>query len=253
MSVVEKEKSALTADEIMKFAKKIEQNEAEQKAFESNLHSVIQNNTKLNKPLNIGSTPNALVICGADPQLDFTLSKGVIDKCLKPEIRDESGKLKGKTGHGLTEEQLLTALDNVKNPTMILKGNRPNTLVVISDYKDNDDRQMIVAVSLNKRGNSAEINDVSSVYGRKNFSDYVEQQSEKRNILAMHNEKANKLFQSIGKKYPEPDKFISFNDSIAYTTANVKYPSKKNKSECVGLSMMRYKSFRKLRRQLRKP
>ncbi|MGN1154252.1 MAG: hypothetical protein ACI4S3_09500, partial [Candidatus Gastranaerophilaceae bacterium] len=224
MPVIEKEKIALTEEEIIKMSEKIHQNLTEQKAFAENLHSVVQNDMKINKPLNIGSTPNALVICGANPQLDFTISKSVIDKCLKPEIRDENGKLQGKTGHGLSEEQLLTALDDVKKPTMILKGNRPDTLVVVSNYKDDKDRQMLVSISLNKVGNSAEINDVTSVYGRQNFADYIEQQIERENILALHNEKANKLFQSIGKKYPEPDEFIGFDDSIAYTTDNVKYP-----------------------------
>lgn len=207
-----------------KFKEKIGQNKQEQQEFETKFYDVIQNNTRINKPLRIGSTPNSLIVCGANSKLDFTISKSVIDKCLKPEVRDEKGKLIGKTGHGLTEKQLLTALDNVKNPLMILRGNRPDSLVVVTDIKDKKDRQILVALSLNKKGNSEEINDISSAYGRQNFGDYIEQQVEKKNIIAMHNEKAEKLFQSIGKKYPEPDKFIRFDDSIVYSTENVKYP-----------------------------
>ena len=218
------EMTNISSEEIMRIAEKVKQNEEEQKIFESNLHDLIENDTKINKPLTIGATPNSIVICGADSNLDYTISKSVVDKCLKPEIRDENGKLTGKTGHGLTEQQLLSALENVKTPPMVLKGNKPNSLVVVTDINDNLDRQILVAINLNKQGNSAEINDVSSAYGRQDFARYIEQQNEKGNTIAMHKEKANKLFQSIGKKYPEPDKFISFDNSIAYSTANVKYP-----------------------------
>lgn len=221
-------KTVITADEndILMFADKIRQNKQEQSLFAANLHNVVKNNVRINKPLTIGVTPNSLVICKADPSLEFTISKTVIDKCLKPEIRDENGRLSGKTGHGLSEEQLLNALDNVKNPTMILQGNKPNSLVVITDLTDNSDRQILVSIMLNKMGSSAEINDVTSAYGRKDFANYIEEQVNSGKLLAMHTEKANKLFQSIGKKYPEPDKFIGFNDSIAYSDQNVKYPSK---------------------------
>lgn len=87
---------------------------------------------------------------------------------------------------------------------------------------DSNGRQILVSILLNKKGNSAEINDITSAYGRKDFAEYIEKQAEY--IIAIHNKKAEKLFQRIGKKYPEPDKFIRFNDSIAYTTLDVKYP-----------------------------
>lgn len=206
----------------MDFTDIIKQNQQEQQKFSLDLHNVIQNNIKINKPLRVGTTPNLLAICGANSELDLTISKSVIDKCLKPEVRDKSGKLLGKTGHGLTEKKLLEAINNIKNPSIILHGNRHDSLVVVTDLKDSNDRQILVSILLNKKGNSAEINDITSAYGRKDFAEYIEKQTE--HIIAIHNKKAEKLFQRIGKKYPEPDKFIRFNDSIAYTTLDVKYP-----------------------------
>lgn len=44
--------------------------------------------------------------------------------------------------------------------------------------------------------------------------------------MAINIEKANKIFQSIGKWYPKEEKSISFDNSIVYTTENVKYPQK---------------------------
>ena len=39
----------------------------------------------------------------------------------------------------------------------------------------------------------------------------------------IHMEKANKMLHSIGVDFPEENTFISFDNGIAYTTANVNY------------------------------
>ena len=214
----------IAENDILKMAEKIQQNESEKKQFLEQFRDVVENSTKVSKPLTIGSTPNSLVICGAKPDLKFTISKKVIDKCLRPEIRDESGRLEGKTGHGLSDRQLAAALDNVKNPIMVLRGNRPDSLVVVTDCKDNQDRQILVSVQLNKAGDSVEINDVTSAYGRKGFARFIENEINKGSLLAANKEKANELLHSIGKKYPEANVVIDFDNSISYTTLNVKYP-----------------------------
>jgi len=207
--------------------RKVKQNKDEKIAFKNNLHNLVKYNTRINKPLTIGTTPNSLIICGASADLDLTISKKVVDKCLRPEIRDENGKLADKTGHGLDEDKLFKALEQIKNPILIIKGNRPDSLVVVTDLQDSIERQVLVSILLNKRGSSAQIHEVTSAYGRSEFKDYIEEQVKKGNIIAMNNKKAEKLFQSIGKKYPEPKTIIGFNDSIAYSTRSVKYPENK--------------------------
>ena len=47
-------------------------------------------------------------------------------------------------------------------------------------------------------------------------------------ILAVNTEKAKEMLQSAGLQLPLEETFLSFDNSIAYTTANVKY-SEKNK------------------------
>lgn len=43
------------------------------------------------------------------------------------------------------------------------------------------------------------------------------------NVLAANKEKAEEMFHSIGKKYPEENPFISYDESIAYPLDSVKY------------------------------
>lgn len=208
-------------------AQKIRQNHAEEKALKENLHKLLSGDKVLaSKPLVVGKTPNALVICGANDDLELTIKKSTIDKCLRPEIRGSDGKMKGKTGHGLTEELLLQALNGMKTPTMILKGSRENSLVVVTDLKDHQDRTVIVAVELNKAEGFREVNNITSTYGRNSFIEFLKQKAERGEIIAINKDKANEMLHSIGKQYPKENTFISFNDSIAYSMQNVKYPIK---------------------------
>ena len=192
--------------------------------FRRNLHEVVAGNSRVSDSILIGKTPNILVACGATEGLDFTISKTVIDKCIRPEIRNADGKLAGKTGHGLTENQLYSALMNVKEPVMVLKGNRENSLVVITEYPDDKNRPIVVAVVLDKKSGRTMINNVSSVYGRDKFEEYIERQIQQNNILAIDNKKAESLLQPIGKWYPKRGEVISYNATIAYSMGGVKYP-----------------------------
>ncbi|MCD8095178.1 MAG: ssDNA-binding domain-containing protein, partial [Ruminococcus sp.] len=204
-------------------ARKIEQNRREEKLFKEQLHRLIEGDKKLaSRPLIIGKTPNSLVICGADGSYDLQILKSVVDKALKPENRDENGKLVGKTGHGLTEKQLINVIDNIKNPVMILRGSKENSLVVVTEIKDNKGREIIAAIALDKRKEFSYVNNITSTYGRDDFAEYIENQFKSGNLIAVNKEKADRMLHSIGKWYPEENTFISFDNSITYTTANVK-------------------------------
>lgn len=91
--------------DLEKYKEKIEQNTQEKLQFEKNLHSLLNGDKKLaSRPLFVSKTANVLAICGADGNLPLTITKKVIDKVLRPEIRDENGRLTGKTGHDLSEK-----------------------------------------------------------------------------------------------------------------------------------------------------
>lgn len=209
--------------------------------FKRSLHEVVAGKSRVSDSILIGKTPNILVACGAAEGLDFTISKNVIDKCTRPEIRDADGKLTGKTGHGLTEEQLYSALMNVKEPVMVLKGNRENSLVIITEYPDDKNRPIVVSVVLDKQSGRTMINNVSSVYGRDKFEEYIKRQIQEDNILAFDNKKAEPLLQPIGKWYPKRGEVFSYDATIAYSMESVKYPENISKEEVKEMDLIRDK------------
>lgn len=206
---------------------KIQQNAQEEILFRRNLHSLLDGDKKLaSRPLVVGKTPNIFAVCDKNVSTnnDLVIAKKVVEKCMRPEMRDENDKLIGKTGHGLTEELLKDTLSSIKTPIMILKGSKDNSAVAVTDLIDNQGRKIIVTVEFNKMGSVGNINSVTSAYGRTDFNEYLERQIERGNMVAINTEKADKLPLSIEKWYLKANTVINFDDSIAYTTANVKYP-----------------------------
>lgn len=212
---------------------KIKQNEQEELLFRKNLHSLINGDKKLaSRPLVVGKTPNVFAVCDKSINIDndLVITKKVIEKCMRPEIRDENGKRLKNSGHNLSEEKLVKALESLKEPVMILKGSLDNTFVAITDFKDDKDKEIIIAIEYNKIGDVGKINSVSSVYGKDKFPTYIKENIQKNNLIAINIEKANKMLLSIGVDFPEANTFISFDNSIAYSTANVKYISENSQN-----------------------
>lgn len=218
-------KLTLSSEEIEDIAKKIQQNAYEDELFKGTLNLMLDGDKRTqSQPLTIGTTTYALALCEADSTLPLTIQKRVIDKAMRPEIRDENGRLIGKTGHGLTKEQLLSSLFELKSPSMILEGNRDNSLLAVTSTKDIKNRYIVIAIELNQKEGFRYVNCVLSPYGRDNLSEYYDNHK----LIAINKEKANDVLRSIGKSYPKENSLISFDNSIAYSLKNVKYPEEKS-------------------------
>lgn len=206
---------------------KIQQNEQEERLFRRNLHSLLNGDKKLaSKPLVIGKTPNIFAVCDKNVSTnnDLVIAKKVVEKCMRPEMRDENGKRLKKSGHGLSEEEISELYSQLQIPVLMFYGNHNNSFVVITDLTDSKNRGMLAAIDLYVKEQRHEVNQITTYYGHEHFDYFIKDNIEKGNLLAINNEKADKLLQSIGVSFPEEEEFISFDNSIAYTTANVKYP-----------------------------
>lgn len=213
-------------------AKKIEENQREEKEFRKALSKLLSGDTQVaSKPLLIGVTPNAIDCCTENKGLDLVITKAVIKKCMRAEIRDESGKQTKKSGHGLTEQQLNDIVWAIKRPVMILKGSQEDSIAVMTDLKDNEDRYIFAFVAFDQVGATANVNMIASTYGRNNLKEYLERCIENDMVLAINKEKVNDVCLSIGGHFSEATALINFDNTIAYTLKSVKY---KNEGESAG-------------------
>lgn len=211
---------ALTEDE----RKKIKENQYEENQFRKSLSRLLSGDTKIaSKPLLVGVTPNAIDCCIDSKGLDLVITKSVIMKCMHTETRDELGRQTRKSGHGLTEQLLNDIVWAIKRPVMVIKGSKPESIAVMTDLLDSEDRFIFAFISINQESAIARVNKISSIYGRNNLINYLEECYVKGKIIAVNKEKVNDVRLSIGGHFSKATAPINFDNTIAYTLKSVKY------------------------------
>lgn len=237
MPVQDNEKSALSADEILKSAEKIQQNIQEDKTFSDSLSQFLDDSQEhINRPIIIGTTPNSLIIAGADESRPLTINPETILKCM-------GNPNEVYHGHELSKEILEQLPNELRNPALILKGSHDGSLVAVTELKDKQNREIIVAVELESKQQRHLVNRITSAYGRNNFKDYLNREVNiKNNLIACNKEKADEIFQSLGLQSPPEETFISYDNSITYTMSNVKSPTEKISEKNEQLQQVQYKS-----------
>ena len=186
--------------------------------FRKHLEDVLNGDRK--EPLVLGDTPNSLAVTGADKNLPLMMNVRTVRKCM-------SVPQKRYHGHDLSKEIMERLPQELRNPVMILRGSHDNSLVAVTEMRDRNNKEILTAVSLSEQQSFREVNRVSSAYGKNNMFNYLKVQIEQGNLLAANKEKADKMLHSLGLQLPQENTFISFDNSIAYTTENVKYPEEK--------------------------
>lgn len=203
-----------------KYLEKIEQNKKENIEFAEKLSSLLNNDDPYSA-ITIGKTPYSLIAVGANSDLDLLIRPDTIRKCMREATADEHG-------HLLTEEMLQALPDELRNPILILKGSHEGSVVAVTELKDNENKEVIVSVEFNSGQDFGVVNRITSAYGKDNFQKYLNREIyEKSNLIAVNKNKANEMLRPFGLQLPTGNTFISFDNSIAYTLDNVKYPDEK--------------------------
>lgn len=225
-SVYKKEKSTLLVDEddILKMSERIQNNIREDKEFSQKIDDYINHTINPRQPIIVGSTPNILSLCGANKENSVVIMQKTIKKCMSSEIRLPDGRRAKNSGHELPADIIKQLPEHLRNPAIVLSGSKANTLVIITDIKDRHNREIMVAVALEKQVDQHVVNEITSMYGRDNMIGFIKRNLEDKKILAYNIEKANKIIRPIGGDFPEGEPFISFDNSIAYSMQNVNFP-----------------------------
>lgn len=167
------------------------------------------------EPIVVCKTPNVYAFGGARIGIDMVINPTTILKCMAaPNERFH--------GHDLDRDVLKYLIFEMRNPAMLLKGSKENTLVAVTDLIDKEGRPIIASVALDRRMAHHQVNQITSAYGRNDFADYLQRQIDKGNLLAVNVKKANQMLRSAGVQFPMEETLISFDNSIAYSFGNVK-------------------------------
>lgn len=212
----------LSSEEIIKIAEKVKQNEKETHDFSESFRKYTNGELRESDILLLGETPYSLQISGAK-----ALPLNVTQLTLKNAMNPENVVMKHHTsGHDLDRDTIIKLPELLREPVLIIQDKDSKNLTAVLDAKDKQDRNIICRITLDKQESQYIVNRLSSMYGKRELADYLSRAFSENRVVSMHKEKAGTLLHSIGCQSPKENTITSFDNSIAYSMANVKYPEK---------------------------
>ena len=166
-----KEKSTITVDEkdILDMSDKIRQNMRDDAEFAEQVDKFLDGKLKVFEVLSLGNTPNVLHLVGAEADT-LTMNQSVLRNSMMP----ENEKMHSHTqGHDISSEIIKRLPEHLRNPILILEGQHPKTVIVISELKNNDNKNVIVPIALDLRSVNSTVNKITSIYGKNNIKNYL--------------------------------------------------------------------------------
>ena len=224
MPIMDNEKSTIRSKELEKVFKKTIQNVQENEDFEKIFSDYIEKKLDSSKILKVGTTPYALQIAGAK-ELPLNITQTTLENTMNPETVHMHGHT---SGHNIDARTIKKLPELLRNPAIIIRDRNNQNLTVILDKKDKENRNIICRIVLDKKEAQYTVNRISSMYGKNELADFITRAFDEKRVLATHIEKAEQLLHSIGCQSSKENTTISFDDSIAYTAVNVKYPGQEN-------------------------
>lgn len=210
----------LSSEEIIKIAEKVKQNEKETHDFSESFRKYTNGELRESDILLLGETPYSLQISGAK-----ALPLNITQLTLKNAMNPENVVMKHHTsGHDLDSDTIIKLPELLREPVLIIQDKDSKNLTAVLDAKDKQDRNIICRITLDKQESQYTVNRLSSMYGKRELADYLSRAFSENRVISMHKEKAGKLLHSIGCQSPKENTITSFDNSIAYSMANVKYP-----------------------------
>lgn len=163
--------------------------------------------------IQIGITPEVFVKYGAE-RLPLVMQQSTLTKC----IRKQTGS---RSAHNLPRSVIETLQKQLENPIFLIQDKERQSMVIISDAKDRDNNNILIAVKLGETQNAIKVNSIKSIYGKTNIKEYFFKHFEKQQLHIVDNKKAEILSRVIGLQLPEASINLSYSKNLSYENENV--------------------------------
>lgn len=145
-------------------------NDSKQSQYMKQIYDVMTGKAGEMDTVVLGNTPDILQKYGVK-NIEMTMKPSAVRKIAYP-----TNYLGLKQGHNLGFYALEQLPQQLANPVAILKSyTQPNSMVIITEMIDADNRPVIVPIHLDKNGNIGISNEVASAYGRSGYSQFINQ------------------------------------------------------------------------------
>lgn len=207
-------------NDILAMAEKIKQNKVNDNRYKHQVDLFMQSKMKMHDVFVVAKTPNVLKLLGAKAETVV-----INQSDFRNAINAKDIVRRGHTsGHGISVSNMKKLSEQIRNPVLVCEGSLANSVVLVTELLDKDGKNIITPVYLDVRGRNCTVNRISTVYGKDNIISFLQS----REIIAYNKEKTDRLFTVISANSLISTSAICFDNSIAYTTANVKTLGQKN-------------------------
>ena len=194
-------------------------NRLESLIFAQEVDRFLSGEMKIHETISLGTTPNVLKILGSQSE-SVIISQSVI----RNSMNDESIHMHGhSSGHNIPADTIKEISDAIRNPIAVMLGNRADTVVAITQLKNQDDKNIFVPIALDKVGNNMQVNSITSVFGKDNIERYLI--GHQNNYLAVNKEKASELLADIERQLSQSASATCSTNNISHSEGNVNTPN----------------------------
>lgn len=181
-------------------ALKINVNKSVEKTFGEQIDEVLAGTYPRYDALKIGDTPKILLDIGCE-QLPILYTQSHLRKALLP-------KDSKNNSHGLDVIELKGIYEKLEKPVFLFDSlTRKDSIVILTDLLDKERCPVLVTLKPNGLGSyQAEVqpaNFATSIYGKNNISNYLDNMFRQENLLFYDKEKSQKLFSVLGLEFPK--------------------------------------------------
>ena len=153
---------------------KIIQNNIDDLSFQKRIDLYINGQLKVFETISLGKF-NLLKAVGAKTD-ELTVNQNVIRNSILPE---HSRTAHHTSGHNITIDEIKNFTEFIRNPILVMRGNHPNTITLITEIKNQDNQNIIVPIALDLRSTDSIVNKISSIYGKNNIENYLNKKLDK--------------------------------------------------------------------------
>ncbi|MDE5818304.1 MAG: hypothetical protein K2N41_04930 [Lachnospiraceae bacterium] len=161
----------------------------------------------------VGTTPDVLVSYGA-PKLPLVIRQSILTKC----IRKATGS---RSAHELPRDVIENLPEQMEHPIFLIRDKARDSIALISDYQDQNNNSILIAIKLNEDENSMKVNSIKSIYGKASLKEYLQKNAELQQLHIIDNKKAERLSRLVGFQLPQALIASSHNMNLSPGQKNV--------------------------------
>ena len=144
--------------------------------------------------IKFGRTPEFMQRYGA-PNLPLVMQQSTLTKC----VRKVTGS---RSAHELSRDIIERLPEQISYPIFLIKDESRNSIALISDTRDKNDNNILIAIRLNERRQNIQVNEIKSVYGKTSLREYLFKNIESKQLHIIDNKTAEKLSRVLGLQLP---------------------------------------------------